>query len=105
MSSWWRRAFYSRGSYQGRRSRLQALCVPHLPLVHSKVVRDFMPERLLYQTDSLWQLDPKPGNETARRLSLTPGIWFSDESRTRTSAEKGSHRRTDYARVAGSRGW
>ena len=28
----------------------QALCGPNLALVHAKVVGDFMPERLLYQT-------------------------------------------------------
>src|SRR5580692_10242645 len=47
--------------------------------------------------------DPKPENETARRLSPAPGCGPLDESGRRKNAEEGTHRRADHLRLAASR--
>src|SRR5579864_7483718 len=49
-------------------------------------------------------IDPKPGNETGRKLSLVAGCGPLDESRRRTNAEEGTQRREDHLRLAASRG-
>src|SRR6202021_1905368 len=47
--------------------------------------------------------DPKPENETARRLSPAAGCGPLDESGRRKNAEERTHRRANHLRLAASR--
>src|SRR5580704_16678652 len=50
-----------------------------------------------------FSFDPKPENETARRLSPALRCGPLDESGRRKNAEEGTHRRADHLRLAASR--